>query len=118
MQPVQGGAVSRTERGMASLAAKGLDALSLAMLAIAHQRMDVGVSVAKIGVLRVGTGTALGVDTFGGSPPAYDLAPGTYRSRSRSHTRRVGAGEVTGGAIVWGTGLEQTGEHGAFGCVL
>src|SRR2546421_186711 len=40
------------------------------------------------------------------SPPAFDLAPGAHRRRSRSHNRRVGAGEATGGAIGVGEKFE------------
>ena len=80
-QAIQGGVASGTERRAARLAAKGLDPLRLTMLAIANQRVDVCIGVTEVRALRVGTGEAFGVYTFGGSPSAFDLTPGAHRSR-------------------------------------
>ena len=64
------------ERGAASLTAKRLDALGLAMLAIANQRMNLSIGNAEVQALLVGTGVTLGVDALGCSPAAFDLAKG------------------------------------------
>jgi hypothetical protein len=101
------------EGGAASLTAKGLDALGLAMHAIPNQRVDLIIGDAEVGTLRVGTGEALGVHALGGSSPAFHLAPGTYRRRPS--TRRGSGGETTGGAIVWAAGLQETMERRALG---
>jgi hypothetical protein len=67
------------ERGAARLTAKGLDALGMAMFAIAHQRVTMRVRVAEVRALPVRTGEALGGDALRSSPPAFDLGPRTYR---------------------------------------
>src|SRR6266699_2870396 len=94
-QTVQGGVASSTERGAASLTTERLDLLGLTMLAIANQRMNVSVCNPEVETLVVGTGIALGVHALGGSPPAFDLAPGTHRSRHWLSTRRGSGGETT-----------------------
>ena len=114
-QAIQGGVAPGSERGMAGLAAKCLDPLSRAMLAIADQSVDLSIGDAEVGALRVGTGEVFGVDPLGRSPAAFDLAPRAHRHRSKSHNTRVGAGEATGGAIVWGAGFEKTLHRGALG---
>jgi hypothetical protein len=73
--------VSSTERGAALLAAKGLDLLSLTMLAIPNQRVDPRIGEAEVHALLIGTGKILGIDAFGRSPTTFDLAPGAHRSR-------------------------------------
>ena len=100
---------------MASLTAKGLDALGLAMLAIPDQRMNVCIGDSKVGTLSVGTSEVLGVHPFWGSSAAFDLAPGTHRQRREPSTRRGSGGETTGGAIVWAAGLQETVERAALG---
>jgi len=80
-QTVQGRVASSTERGAAGLAAKGLDLLGMPMLAISHQSVDVSVCDPGVRALPVRTGETLSVYAFGGSPPAFDLAPGAYRQR-------------------------------------
>jgi len=102
-----------TERGAASLAAKGLDELGTAMLAVPNQRVDLIIGDADIGALRVGTGEALGVHSLRGSPSAFPLAPGTRRRQLS--TRRGSRGQTTGGAIVWAAGLQETVERSALG---
>ena len=77
-QTIQGRVASGTEGGAAGLAAKGLDALGMAMLAIANQRMDVSVGDPEVQALLVGTGEALGVHPLGCSPAAFHLTPGTH----------------------------------------
>jgi hypothetical protein len=67
-------------------------------------RMEVSVSVANVLTLRVRTSEALGVYAFGGSPPAFHLAPGTHRHRRWLSSRRGSGGVTTGGAIVWAAG--------------
>src|SRR5216683_6698003 len=54
--PVQRRVAPGTEGGVARLAAKGLDPLDLAMLAIANQRMHVRIRVGKVEARSVGTG--------------------------------------------------------------
>src|SRR5262249_27735957 len=79
-QTVQRSVASSAERGVASLAAKRLDPLSMTMLAIANERMNVSISDAEVGALVIGTGVALGVHAPGCSPAAFHLMPGTHRS--------------------------------------
>ena len=50
---------------MAGLAAKGLDPLGTAMLAIPDQSMHVSIGDAKVEALLIGTGEALSVDPLG-----------------------------------------------------
>jgi len=80
-QTVQRSVASSTERGAALLAAKGLDLLSLTMLAIPNQRVDPRIGDAEVHALLIGTGKILGIDAFGRSPTTFDLAPGAHRSR-------------------------------------
>jgi hypothetical protein len=75
-QTIQRGMAVCAERGAAGLAAKGLDALGMAMLAITNESMHVCVWYAEVGALLVGAGEVLGVYAFGCSSPAFDLAPG------------------------------------------
>jgi hypothetical protein len=80
-QTVQGRVASSTERGVAGLTAKGLDALGTAMFAISDQGMNVSIGNPEVRAAVVGTSETLGVYAFGGSPPAFHLTPGTHRSR-------------------------------------
>src|SRR5215467_8643170 len=104
----QGRVAPGTEGGVAGLAAKRLDALGLAMLAIPDQSMNVGICDSGIRARSVGAGEAFGVHSFGSTSAAFDLAPGPHRRRRWLYTRRGSGGETTGGAIVWRAGLEQT----------
>ena len=97
-----------TERRVACLTAKGLDALGVTMLAIANQRVDLGIGDPEVRALQVGTGKALGVHPLGRSPPAFHLAPRAYRCWCGPCTRRGSGAESTGGAIVRGAGFEET----------
>jgi hypothetical protein len=65
-QTVQRSVSSSAERGAASRASEGLDLLSLTMLAIAYQRVDVRIGVAEVPALVVGTSETFGVDADGG----------------------------------------------------
>jgi len=58
---MQGCVASSTERGVAGLVAKGLDAFSLTMLAISNERMPVCVCDPEVQTLLIGIG-----ETFGG----------------------------------------------------
>jgi len=107
-QTVQGGVVPSTERGVASLTAKGLDPFSKTMLAISNQGMNVSVCDAEVRALVVRTGEAICVHQFRCSPSAFDLAPGAHRERRWLHTRREGGGEATGWTIERGAWLEET----------
>ena len=80
-QAVQRGVAPGSERRMASLATERLDVLGLAVLAIADERTNVRISDPEVRALWVGTGEALCVHALGCSPPAFDLTPGTYRTR-------------------------------------
>ena len=80
-QAIQGGVASSAQRGAARLTAKGLDLLGTAMLAIADQRVDLGIGDAKVPALRVGTGVALRVDAFGSPSATFHFTPGTHRCR-------------------------------------
>jgi len=111
-QTVQGGVAPSTERGVASLTAKRLDPFSKTMLAIPNQGMNVSVCDAGVEALSVRTGEALCVYPLRCSPTAFHLTPRVYSRRRRLHTRREGAGEATGGAIVWGAWLEETLDFG------
>ena len=69
------------EGGTARLAAERLDLLRTTVLAISDQRVELSIGVAEVPTLPVGTGVALRVDAFGGSPPTFDFTPGTHRRR-------------------------------------
>src|SRR5512142_2959944 len=112
-QTVQGGVTSSTECGAAGLTPERLDWFGLAMLAIPDERMDLSISIAEVQALLVGTSVPRGIYAFGGSPPAFHLAPGPHRPRRRLSSRRGRGGESTGGAIVWAARLEQTGKPAA-----
>ena len=76
-QAIQGRVAASTEGGAARLTPKRLNPLGLAMLAIPDEGVELSVDVPEVGALPVGTGEAFGIYPFGGSPPAFDLAPGT-----------------------------------------
>ena len=97
------------------LTAKGLDALCLAMLAISHQCMSVGISDSEVRALLIGAGKALGGDPLGGSPAAFHLAPGAYRRRRSPSTQRGRGGETTSRAIKRGAWFEETVDYGVCG---
>jgi hypothetical protein len=59
-QTIQGGVAPSTEGGMAGLAAKGLDALGLAVLAISYEGMNMSIGDAEVPALLVGTTVPLG----------------------------------------------------------
>jgi len=80
-QPVQGSVTSCTEGGAAGLTPKRLNALGLAVLAIANESMYVCVCNAEVGALVVGAGEAVRVYALGCSSPPFDLAPGPHRRR-------------------------------------
>ncbi len=67
------------EGGPAGLAAQGLDALALAMRAIADERVNRGVRDAVVRAGAVWTSEAVGRDTFGCASPALEFTPGTRR---------------------------------------
>jgi hypothetical protein len=75
-QPVQGGVASGTERTVARLAAKGLDRLSTAMLAIPNECMPVCVCDPEVHTLLIWTGEA-----FGGYPSGVLLGGFSPHSR-------------------------------------
>jgi hypothetical protein len=112
-QSVQGRVAPGSEGGTASLAAEGLDLLSLTMLAIPNQRVHASVSVAKVAALPVRTGKPFGRYALGSSPPAFHLTPGAYRIWRWPSTQRGSGSQTTGRAVVWGTGLQQTVHRGA-----
>ena len=112
-QTIQGGVASGSERHVASLAAKGLDALGMAMCAIPDQGVDMRIGDPGVRALLVGTGEPSVFTRMACSPAAFHLTPGAYRRWSRSHSRRGGAGEATGRAIVRGAWLEKTLHRGA-----
>ncbi len=112
-QSVQRGVASGSEGGAAGLAAKGLDLLGTAVLAIPNQSVALGIGDPAIRALLVGTGKALGVHPLGCSLAAFELAPRAYGSRP--YTQRGSGGETAGGAIVWAAGLGETVERAALG---
>jgi hypothetical protein len=114
-QTVQGSMASSAERGVAGRASKGLDPLSMTMLAIANQGMNVSIGDAEVGALVIGTGIALGVYPLGCSPAAFHLTPGAHSWRCWRYDRRGRGGETTGRAIVWAAGPEQTMQPAALG---
>jgi hypothetical protein len=63
---------------MTGLAAKGLDLLGTAVLAIPNQRVNVSIGDPRVRALPIGTGETLGVHPLGCSPPAFHLTPGAY----------------------------------------
>jgi len=72
-QTVQWRVAPGSERGAARLAAKRLDPLSLAMLAIPNEGVDVCLGDAVVRALLIGTGVAFSDHALGGSPPAFHL---------------------------------------------
>jgi hypothetical protein len=113
-QTIQGGVAPGRESRVTGLAAKRLDLLGMAMLAITNQGVEVSVCDPGVRALLVGTGEALRVHPLGCSSAAFHLTPGAYRRRGRSHTLRGGIGEATGGAIKRGAWLEKTLDRGAY----
>lgn len=85
-QAIQRGVASGSERRVTGLASKRLDTLSAAMGAISYQSVDSSVGDAKVRAVLVRTGEAPGVDSLRCSPPAFHLAPGTYRRSRRLST--------------------------------
>jgi hypothetical protein len=78
---------SSTESGAAGLAAKRLDELGMAMLAISNKGMDVSIDDAEVRALLVGTSEPLGVYAFGGTSAAFHFRPGTHKSGRLMSTR-------------------------------
>jgi len=70
-QSVQRRVPSRTERGAACLTTERLDPLSMPMPAIADQRMEESVSVAKVLALRVRTSEPFGRYASGALPGGF-----------------------------------------------
>jgi hypothetical protein len=114
-QTVQRSVAPGAERGAASLAAKGLDAFGLVMLAITNECMNVSIGDPAVPALRVGTSEPCGVDPFGGSSATFHFRPGAYRRRRSPSTRRGRGGETTGRAIKRGAWFEETVDHGVCG---
>jgi hypothetical protein len=85
------------------------------MLAIADEGMDTNIGDTEVRTLLVGTSEPLGVYAFGGSAAAFHLAPGTHRRWRWPSNRRGSGGQTTGGAIIWGAGLQQAVEHSVLG---
>ena len=79
------------------------------------RRMKVSIGDAEVRALLIGAGETLGVHPLRCSPPAFHLAPGAYKRRNRSHTRRRSAGEMAGRAVKWGVWPKETGEPDALG---
>ena len=80
-QTRQRSVASSTKRRAAGLTPKRLDLLGMTMLAIANQRVDLGIGDPAIRALRVGTGVALRVDAFGSPSATFHFTPGTHRCR-------------------------------------
>jgi hypothetical protein len=72
-QAIEGGVAPRSEGGVTGRASKGLDALGLAMLPIAHQRVHVRIGDAEGRTLLLGTGEAAGVNPDGVLPAGFSL---------------------------------------------
>jgi hypothetical protein len=85
-QTVQRSVASSAECGVTGLTTKRLDVLSMTVLPIPDERMDVSVCDSKVQTLLIGTGEALRVYAFGSSTPAFDLASGPHRQRRRSRS--------------------------------
>ena len=109
-QTIQRGMAARPESGVARLAAKGLDLLGAAMLAVPDKCMDVSIGDPAVRALLIGTGEAFGVHSLGCPPPAFHLTPGAYWCSGRSQT---GGAEATEGAIKRGACLEKTVDQSA-----
>src|SRR5690242_5834499 len=80
-QSVQRRVASSREGGAASLTAEGLDPLSLPMLAIPNEGVDVSLGIPEVQALLVGTGIPLGVDSLGCATAAFYLTPRTHGCR-------------------------------------
>src|SRR5260370_5529792 len=84
-QTIQRGMAPGSERGMAGLAAHCLDALGMAILAIANESMDVSVCDAEGRAMGVRTGEVICGHPLLCSSAAFGIAPGAHR---RSLLRR------------------------------
>ena len=84
-QTVQGSVAPGSERGTASLTAKGLDALGMATFAIPNQGVEVSIGDTGVRTLRVRTSVALGIHSLRCSSATFHLTPGAYWRRDRSH---------------------------------
>jgi hypothetical protein len=82
-QTVQCSVAPGSERGTARLAAKRLDLLGTAMLAIANERVDMSVGDSEVRTLLIGTGEAFSGYPLRCPPLAFDLAPRAYRPGNR-----------------------------------
>jgi hypothetical protein len=93
-QTVQRSVASSTEGGVTGLTTKALDLLSMTVLPIPDESMDVSICDPKVQTLLIGTGEAFGVYPLGCPSPAFDLAPGTHRQWRRDDRQgnRVGSG--------------------------
>src|SRR5215472_10278609 len=101
-QPVERSIASSAERGAARLTTKRLDAPSMPMPAIADQRMDESVSVAKVLALRVRTSEPFGRYADGALPGGF--SPRSMAAPAEAPglcTRRGSGGETTGRTNVW-----------------
>ena len=87
-QTIEWSVASSAECGAALLTAKGLDALGLAMLAIANQRVDARVSVPEVLALLIGTGKNLRPRSAWELPKTIEIRKTT---RSRNESLRQGA---------------------------
>ncbi len=107
--------MASSEGGAASLAAKCLYLLGMAMLAIPNQRVDVSIADSEVRARLVGTGEAVSVYPLGCAPAAFHLTPRTHRCRRCPYNRRRSGGETTSGAIVWGSWLKEALGYGVPG---
>ena len=80
-EAVKWGVATGAEGGPAGLAAKGLDALSLAMRPIADEGMDVGISDLVLRTGRVGTSEAVRHNAFWCPTSALQLTPRLHHGR-------------------------------------
>ncbi len=76
-EAIEGRVPTGGEGGLAGLTAEGLDALVVAVRAIADQGVHIRVGDAEIIAGGVRAGEAIGGDAFRGTTPALDLAPWT-----------------------------------------
>ncbi len=113
LEAIEGRITAGGEGRAAGLAAKGLDALALAMRAVADKGVALCIIDAAVEAGWVGTGEAVGGDTFRRAAPALQVAPRAHGWR-QCGCRPDGL-PSSGGTIIRRARFEQTREGSTLG---